>query len=115
MKIRDIGGEFALIGRIKKNIRLYSKDIIVGIGDDAGVLKHGKDFLLFTTDMLVENDHFSLKYSTPEQVGMKAIEQNASDIAAMGGIPKHAVISIALPNDADVEFVDEMYKGINEK
>src|SRR3989338_4158838 len=115
MKIRDIGGEFALIGRIKKNIRLYSKDIIVGIGDDAGVLKHGKDFLLFTTDMLVENDHFSLKYSTPRQIGMKAVEQNVSDIAAMGGIPKHAVISIALPNDADVEFVDEMYKGINEK
>src|SRR3990167_8983426 len=97
MKIRDIGGEFALIDRIRKNIKLYSKDVVIGIGDDAAVLKHGKNFLLFTTDMLVENDHFSLKYSTPEQVGMKAIEQNASDIAAMGGLPKYAVISLALP------------------
>lgn len=115
MKIKDIGGEFALIERIKKSTRIYSKDVVVGIGDDAAVLDNGKDYLVFTTDMLVENDHFSLKYSTPQQIGMKAVEQNVSDIAAMGGMPRHAVISIALPNDIDVEFVDGLYKGINEK
>lgn len=116
MKIKQIGGEFALIGKIRKNTRLYSKDAIVGIGDDAAVLKYDKkNFLLFTTDMLVENDHFSLKYSTPCQIGMKAMEQNVSDIAAMGGLPKHAVVSLALPNDIDVGFVDNLYKGINEK
>lgn len=115
MKIRDIGGEFALIERIKKSARIYSKDVVLGIGDDAAVLKQGKGYLLFTTDMLVENDHFSLKYSSAGQIGMKAIEQNVSDIAAMGGLPKHAVISIALPGDIEVEFVDELYKGINRK
>ncbi|MBI2656218.1 thiamine-phosphate kinase, partial [Candidatus Woesearchaeota archaeon] len=116
MKIQDIGGEFGLIGRIKDKIKLYSKDVVVGIGDDTAVLKYDKDnYLLFTTDMLVENDHFSLKYSTPEQIGMKAIEQNVSDIAAMGGLPKFAVISLALPNNVSVEFVDELYKGINKK
>jgi len=116
MKIKDIGGEFGLIERINKSIKLFSKDVVAGIGDDAAVLKHDKNnYLLFTTDMLVENDHFSLKYSTPMQVGMKAIEQNASDIAAMGGIPKFAVISIALPNDIDAEFVGGLYKGINKK
>ncbi len=116
MKIKGIGGEFGLIDRIKDKIKLYSKDVVVGIGDDTAVLKYDKDnYLLFTTDMLVENDHFSLKYSTPEQIGMKAIEQNVSDIAAMGGLPKFAVISLALPNNASVGFVDRLYNGINKK
>ncbi len=116
MKIKDIGGEFGLIGRIKKNIKIFSKDVVVGIGDDSAVLKYDKNsYMLFTTDMLVENDHFSLKYFTPRQVGMKAIEQNVSDIAAMGGLPKLAVISLALPEHIGVEFVDELYKGINER
>ena len=116
MKIKQIGGEFGLIERIKSKIKLYSKDIVAGIGDDAAVLKHDKNnYILFTTDMLVENDHFSLKYSKPEQIGMKAIEQNVSDIAAMGGLPRHAVISLALPNKIDAEFVDRLYDGMNKK
>ena len=116
MKIKDIGGEFALIDRIKNKAKLYSKDVIVGIGDDTAVLNYDKNnYLLFTTDMLVENDHFSLKYSTPEQIGMKAVVQNISDIAAMGGMPRFAVISLALPSDIDVEFVDKLYDGISQR
>ncbi|MBI3035357.1 thiamine-phosphate kinase [Candidatus Woesearchaeota archaeon] len=119
MKIKAIGGEFGLIERIKKKTNLYSEDseeVIVGIGDDAAVLNYNKNsYVLFTTDMLVENDHFSLKYSIPEQIGMKAIEQNVSDIASMGGLPKFAVISLALPNNADVGFIDKLYYGINKK
>ena len=53
MKIKQIGGEFALIDRIKSKIKLYSKDVFVGIGDDTAVLKYDKDYyLLFTTDTL---------------------------------------------------------------
>ncbi len=116
MKIKDIGGEFALINRIKNKIKIYSKDVIIGIGDDAAVLNYDKSkCLLFTTDMMVENDHFSLKYSAPEQIGMKAIEQNVSDIASMGGLPKFALISLALPSDIDVEFIDRLFNGINKK
>ena len=116
MKIKNIGGEFGLIGMIKSKINISSKDVVAGIGDDAAVLKYDKDnYLLFTTDMLVENVHFSLKYFAPQQIGMKAIEQNASDIVAMGGIPKFAIVSLALPNDIDVGFVDELYGGINQK
>ena len=116
MKIKDIGGEFGLIVRIKSKIKLYSKDVVAGIGNDAAVLNYDKNnYILFTTDMLVENVHFSLKYYSPQQIGMKAVEQNVSDIAAMGGIPKFAIVSLALPNDIDVEFVDKLYNGINEK
>ncbi|MBI2650191.1 thiamine-phosphate kinase [Candidatus Woesearchaeota archaeon] len=116
MKIKDIGGEFGLIERIRKKVKTHSKEMIAGIGDDAAVLKHDKNsYLLFTTDMLVENAHFSLKHWTPEQIGMKAIEQNVSDIAAMGGLPKFAVVSLALPDNIDVEFVDKLYNGLNKK
>ena len=116
MNIKDIGGEFGLIERIRKSIKLFSKDVVVGIGDDTAVLKYDKNnYLLLTTDMLVENDHFSMKYFAPEKIGMKAIEQNVSDIAAMGGIPRFAVVSLALPVNVDVNVVDGIYKGINKK
>lgn len=115
MKIKDIG-EFGLINRLRNKIKPYPKDVVAGIGDDSAVLRYNnKNYMLFTTDALVENVHFSLKYFTPEQVGMKAIEQNVSDIASMGGIPKHALISLALPKEIDVEFVDKLYDGINKK
>lgn len=115
MKIKDIG-EFALINRIRDKTEIFSKDIVAGIGDDAAVIKYdNENYLLFTTDMLVEDCHFSLQYSTPEQIGMKAIEQSVSDIASMGGIPKYAVISLALPGNMDVEFIDRLYNGINHK
>ncbi len=116
MKITEIGGEFGLIDRIKSKIKLFSKDVFVGVGDDAAVLRYDKNnYILFTTDMLVENDHFSLKYSNAKQIGMKSIEQNVSDIAAMGGLPKYAIISLALPIDIEFDFVDKLYDGINQK
>ncbi len=116
MKIRDIGGEFRLIGRIKKGIKMYSKDVVAGIGDDSAVIKCSKSqYMLFTTDTLVENEHFSLEYSSPEQIGMKAIEQNVSDIAAMGGIPCHAIVSLALPVGIEIGFIDGLYRGINKR
>lgn len=115
MKIKGIGGEFGLIERIKKSVRLFSKDVVAGIGDDSAVLKFGKNYLLLKTDILVQDVHFSLKFSTPEQIGIKAIEQNVSDIAAMGGLPKYALVSLALPKNTKVGFVDRLYKGINKK
>ena len=63
--------------------------------------------------MLVEEDHFSLKFSSAEQIGMKAIEVNVSDIAAMSGLPKHALISLALPKNIDLKFIDGLYRGFN--
>ncbi len=110
MKIKDIGGEFALIKRIARKAK--DKNIVVGIGDDAAVIKAGNKYLVVTTDTIVEGDHFSLKYFTPEQVGKKAIEINVSDIGAMGGIPKYALVSLVLPRDIDVKIIDRIYKGM---
>lgn len=110
--IKDIGGEFALIDRVVKKIK--NKNILVGPGDDCAVIKMGDKKLLLTVDALVENDHFNLKWSTPKQIGKKAIEVNVSDITSMGGSPKYALISLVLKKDTQVEFVDKLYDGIYE-
>ena len=112
MKIKDIGGEFALIKRIARKAK--DKNVVVGIGDDAAVIKAGNKYLVVTTDTIVDDDHFSLKYFTPEQVGKKAIEINVSDISAIGGIPKYALVSLILPRDIDVEVIDKIYKGMRQ-
>jgi len=109
MKVRDIG-EFGLIDRITKKPK--DKKILVGIGDDAAVFKTDKGLQVLTTDCLVEGDHFRREWFSPFQIGMKAIEINVSDIAAMGAIPKYILVSMALPKNIDVEFVDALYEGM---
>lgn len=109
MKIQKIG-EFGLIKRISRKIK--DKNVRTQIGDDTAVIKIGGKFVLFTTDTLVEDDHFSLKWSSPFQIGRKAMEINVSDIAAMGGEPKYALLSLCLKRDERVEWVDELYRGV---
>src|SRR3990167_1776364 len=111
MKLSEIG-EFGLIDRIYRKAR--NKDVLVGIGDDAAIIKVGNKLLAVTTDTLVEGDHFSFDYFTPKQVGKKAIEINVSDIGAMGGMPKYALVSLVLPKEMDVETIDQIYKGMRE-
>jgi len=105
MKIKDIG-EFGLIGKITKKPR--DKDILIGIGDDAAVIKQEQGLQVLTTDCLVEGDHFRREWFSPKQIGMKAIEINVSDVAAIGGQPKYALVSLALPQNLDVKFVEEL-------
>jgi len=113
MNIKELGGEFQFINRIKKKSK--NKNVIVDIGDDCAVTEYNEDsYHLYTTDMLVEGDHFSLDYFSPYQIGIKVMESNTSDIAAMGGKPVYSLISISLKEDTTVEFIDGVYNGINE-
>jgi thiamine-monophosphate kinase len=112
MDIAKIGGEFELIKRITK--QPTNKQIIKGIGDDAAVIKFGNNYLLFTTDTMVEGDHFSLNYFTPQQIGKKAVEVNVSDIGAMGGEPKFFLVSLVIPKIFDAEIIENIYKGMRE-
>jgi thiamine-monophosphate kinase len=108
-------GEFALIDLIKKDTVYNKENVVLGIGDDAAVLiPNPQQLQLITTDMLVENVHFDLRTSSARQLGYKAIAVNVSDIAAMGGLPKHVVISIALPKNLSVGFVLGLYEGMKE-
>ncbi len=112
-KINKIGGEFELIKRLTKDIDQTNP--ICPIGDDAAVLPYTKEkYLLITTDMLLEGDHFNLSWFSGEQIGKKCMEANVSDIAAMGGIPTHAFVSIALPHNTELEFIEKLYLGMKE-
>jgi thiamine-monophosphate kinase len=112
MKVRDIG-EFGLIERIAKIVEQADERIVLTIGDDAAVVRPSKlDLALLTTDLLVENVHFKLDSITPSQLGYKALAVNISDIAAMGGLPDYAVISLALNPETDVKVVEDIYRGM---
>jgi thiamine-monophosphate kinase len=84
----------------------------VGIGDDAAVIKLKSGLQVLTTDTLVEGDHFRQEWFSPKQIGMKSIEINVSDVAAMGAVPKFVLVSLALPSNLDVEFIDNLYEGM---
>lgn len=92
---------------------MNSTHIVAGIGDDAAAfIPVPGRIQLLTTDMLIEGIHFNLQTTTPWQLGYKSIAVNLSDIAAMGGEPRHVVVSIALPQETSVEFVTELYAGM---
>lgn len=115
MQIQDIGGEFKLIENLTKDFLLFDSNIIQGIGDDCAVIDQGDKYQLISTDSLVANDHFNLNWSTPQQVGMKALEVNVSDILACGGVPKTILVSLVLPPKIEVKIVQEIYQGVLEK
>ena len=107
-------GECALIERLTRRLPLDSS-VVHGAGDDCAVLKKGKTrYKLLTTDMSVEDIHFTVKKIKPEAVGYKALARNISDIAAMGGMPRYAVIALGLPAKCSVAFVDKIFKGIRQ-
>jgi thiamine-monophosphate kinase len=108
MKVKDVG-EFGLINKITRKCK--GKDILVGIGDDAAIVR-SEGLSVLTTDCMVEGDHFRRDWFSAEQIGMKAIEVNVSDVAAMGGAPRFVLVSLALPKDLDIKFVERMYKGM---
>lgn len=112
MLIRDIG-EFDLIKRMSSQLAPTGRPVVVGIGDDCAALPSPAERLqLVTTDMLVEDVHFRLDFATPFQIGWRSLAVNVSDIAASGGEPTYAFISIGLPRDTEVEFIDELYSGM---
>jgi len=114
MKNKKAGmSELGLIDIIKKRYQTMNKDIIAGIGDDAAVfaidnIRAG----LLTIDTLVDKVHFNLSYTSFENLGHKAMAANLSDIAAMGGRPVLAVVSITIPRDIRLKDIEKMYAGM---
>lgn len=112
MKLNTVG-EFGLIEMIKKDSINDPVGIEIGIGDDAAAFwPADRRLQLLTADMLVESVHFDLAWISPRQLGYKSLAVNISDIAAMGGTPRHAAVSIALPQTSSVAFVMELYDGM---
>jgi len=108
-------GEFGLIERFSQQFIKDLPEGITGIGDDCAIipLNHEKA-LLVTTDMLIEDRHFLLNKITPHNLGQKSLMVNLSDIAAMGGDPHSAYLSIGIPAKLKVEWLDKFFLGIKE-
>lgn len=110
----DSIGEFALINEIKKKFEIKNKSSLIGIGDDAAVLRNTKkEFFLISTDMLIEGIHFDLSYHPLMHLGYKAVAVNLSDIYAMNGIATQMTISLGLSNRFSLDAINEFYKGVN--
>ncbi|MDD5259806.1 MAG: thiamine-phosphate kinase [bacterium] len=107
-------GEFGLIQRVARIFGRPSRPgLVQGIGDDAAVVKIGHNkALVYTTDMLIEDVHFSLKYEGFLDVGWKALAVNISDIASMGATPTWGVISVGVPVGIPVDNVDNLAQGV---
>ena len=115
MKLSELG-EFGLIDSIysiidkSKNPRQSSwQQLLIGIGDDATAWKSDNYIQLATIDSLVQDVHFDPDVITWEELGWKALAVNLSDIAAMGGVPQYALISLALPGEIEVEDIHKFY------
>lgn len=105
--------EFELIARLARTLPT-NDSVVVGAGDDCAVVECGdpQRQLLFKTDAVVEGIHFTGE-TPPEKIGRKALARCLSDIAAMAGTPSTALVTIALPKQFSVEFVESIYAGIN--
>ena len=111
MKLNQLG-EFGLIDQLRRMIS-PSPGVKIGIGDDAAWVAHPKRSSLVTADLLIEGIHFDLRWTSLYDLGFKSLAVNLSDIAAMGGSPAYAVISIGVPARFDSDDVKEIYRGIN--
>lgn len=115
MKISEFGGENAVIKMIEKlHGEVNDPRVVVGFGDDAALVRAcGEMLQIVTTDLLIEGTHFRRDIIDPYSLGWKSVAVNISDIAAMGGIPTWAFVSIAFP-DIEVEFIKRLYEGMND-
>ena len=120
MKVSELG-EFGLIDLLAKMVYCAQdkqiapqQQLIIGIGDDAAAW-HG-DVLtqLATVDSFIQDVHFSLDITPWNELGWKALAVNLSDIAAMGGVPRYALVSLALPADTELDDITALYQGMIE-
>jgi len=109
-------GEGALIERIARRVGQASLPdafgLVLGIGDDTAALRAGEQTLLWTADMLLEGVHFRLDWIDPASLGWKSLAVNLSDIAAMGGTPVGALLSLALPAECTGAWLDAFVDGL---
>lgn len=113
MTLRALG-ERGLIERVRRRLGTPGEGVLIGIGDDSALVAWPGDTLLLTTDTLIEDIHFRRTTATFREIGAKALAVNLSDIAAMGGEPRFALLALALPAATRVADVDDLYAGLGE-
>ncbi len=106
-------GEFGLIDRLTNDIKPVQPSTVMGVGDDAAVLKTGgRKYTLVSNDLLIEGVHFDMTYTPLRHLGYKAVAVNLSDIAAMNGTPLQIVVGLGISSKYTLEALEELYWGI---
>jgi thiamine-monophosphate kinase len=120
MKLSELG-EFGLIDLLARMVHAGQdkqaapwQKLLVGIGDDAAAWYGDASIELATVDSLIQGVHFTPDITTWHELGWKALAIGLSDIAAMGGVPKYALVSLGLPDNTEVADVTELFRGIIE-
>ena len=112
MSLKHIG-EFGFINKISRGCLIRSDNIVKSIGDDAAAFHSDpRQLILVTTDLLVERIHFLRDAISGFDLGFKSLAVNLSDIAAMGGTAREAFVSIAIPDNCALDYLDDIYDGI---
>ncbi|KAB1642753.1 thiamine-phosphate kinase [Gulosibacter chungangensis] len=102
-------GERETLRRLLRH--LPKGDTLLGPGDDAAIIAAPDGRVVISTDTMIEGPDFRLEWSTPEQLGSKAVASNLADIAAMGARPTGMVVALAVPRDTPVDFVEGLARG----
>jgi thiamine-monophosphate kinase len=91
-----------------------SSTLIAGIGDDCAIYRspHSTEDLLLTTDFLIEGVHFLTSTHQAADIGHKVLARGLSDIAAMGGVPRFCLLSLAMPASVSTRWIDACYNGL---
>jgi thiamine-monophosphate kinase len=105
-------GEFKLIDHLTSTFENKHKETILGVGDDAAIVKLGDSTQLITTDIFIENIHFDMMYSPLVHIGYKCITASLSDIYAMNAKPKQVLVSLAISSKYTIQAAEELYTGI---
>jgi len=119
MKVFE-AGEFGLIHRLAELVQANRtgvpawRNLVLGIGDDAAVWRAEPGLTLASTDCLIEGVHFTRETAGWHDLGWKALAVNLSDIAAMGGEARYALVTLGLPGDTDMSDVEQFYLGMLE-
>lgn len=118
MKLQELG-EFELTKLISEIIDKSKclectswQGLLIGPGDDAAAWQSSNHIQIATTDTMVQEVHFDLDTVTWEELGWKALAVSLSDIAAMGGIPQYALVSLSLPVELEAESVSRLIKSM---
>ncbi|MFP4331199.1 MAG: thiamine-phosphate kinase [Spirochaetaceae bacterium] len=111
MLVHEVG-EFELIARLERILPQTGRGVVKAIGDDCAVLDLPRELTVWTTDTCIEGVHYLPYLATPHQIGRKALLANLSDIASMGATPRYATLSLSAPPEAEVSWIEELYRGI---
>ena len=112
MRLEEIG-EFGFIEKVSRGCLIRPDSVVKAIGDDAAAFATvPEELTLVTTDLLVERVHFKMNGISGFALGHKSLAVNLSDIAAMGGTAREAFVSIAIPKNCPIDYLEDFYDGM---